>query len=150
MCDHEARQAANRREVQGPAWQVVLDVSALYGSLSLGEVVLYTRSAEQQHGPVFVRIWQYDVAEGREGDFKRIYAADGDWATLFAVSDGYLGTELYRCIGTSGRYITVDRFSSAEAWHRLLDEQGPRYVEIDRLAEATTSRELELAAVDGL
>ena len=99
---------------------------------------------------MFVRIWQYDVAEGREGDFKRIYAADGDWATLFAVSDGYLGTELYRCIGTSGRYITVDRFSSAEAWDRLLDEQGPRYVEIDRLAEATTSRERELAAVDDL
>ena len=80
---------------------------------------------------MFVRIWQYDVAEDRERDFERIYAANGDWATLFAGSDGYLGTELYRCIGTAGRYITVDRFSSAEAWHRLLATHGPRYVELD-------------------
>jgi heme-degrading monooxygenase HmoA len=97
---------------------------------------------------VFVRIWQYDVAEGHEQEFERIYAADGDWATLFAVSHGYVGTELYRCIGTSGRYITVDRFSSAEAWHRLLDEHGARYAELDRLAEATTSTERELIAFD--
>lgn len=97
---------------------------------------------------MFVRIWQYDVAEGRERDFERIYAADGDWAALFAASDGYLGTELYRCIGTSGRYITVDRFSSAESWHRLLEQQGHRYVELDRLAGATTWSERELAAVE--
>ena len=99
---------------------------------------------------MFVRIWQYDVAEGREEDFERIYAADGDWAALFAVSDGHLGTELYRCIGTAGRYITVDRFSSAVAWHRLLEEHGHGYAELDRLAEATTSSEHELAAVDEL
>jgi heme-degrading monooxygenase HmoA len=99
---------------------------------------------------VFVRIWQYEVAAGRERDFERIYGAGGEWDILFAASDGYLGTELYRCIGTSGRYITVDRFSSAEAWHRLLDQQGHRYVELDRLAGATTSSERELAAVEGL
>jgi hypothetical protein len=79
-----------------------------------------------------------------------IYGAGGEWDILFAASDGYLGTELYRCIGTSGRYITVDRFSCAEAWHRLLDQQGHRYVELDRLAGATTSSERELAAVEGL
>lgn len=54
------------------------------------------------------------------------------------------------CIGTAGRYITVDRFSSAEAWHRLVDEHGARYAEIDRLAEATTSSEPELIAFDQL
>jgi heme-degrading monooxygenase HmoA len=97
---------------------------------------------------MFVRIWQYDVAEGREEDFERIYASDGDWATLFAVSDGYMGTELYRCIGTSAQYITVDHFSSAEAWRELLDEHGARYAEIDRLTEATTSSERELVAFD--
>jgi heme-degrading monooxygenase HmoA len=137
--------------VQGPASHVVPGTSALHGTvLAWVRWWLHTPSAAKQHGTVFVRIWQYEVAEGREQDFERIYAADGDWATLFAVSNGYVGTELYRCIGSSRRYITIDRFSSAEAWHRLLDKHGARYAGIDRLAEATTSTERELIAFDQL
>ena len=40
---------------------------------------------------VFVRIWKDDVATEREAEFVQAYGADGDWARLFALSDGYLG-----------------------------------------------------------
>lgn len=73
----------------------------------------------RQHDTVFLRVWEYNVVEGRETDFERIYAADGNWARLFAASDGYLGTELFRCLGELRRYITVDRFTSSEAWCRV-------------------------------
>jgi heme-degrading monooxygenase HmoA len=63
----------------------------------------------RQRDTVFLRLWEYNVVEGRETDFERIYAADGDWVRLFAASDGYLGTELFRCLGELRRYITAQR-----------------------------------------
>lgn len=96
-------------------------------------------------GSVFLRVWQYDVAVGREVDFERIDAADGDWARLFAASDGNLGTELYRCLGEPRRYITFDRFTSPEAWRRFVVEHGAEYAALDHTAEEITLSEQELA-----
>lgn len=94
---------------------------------------------------MFVRVWQYDVAEGLEADFERVYGSDGDWARLFAASGGYLGTELFRCVGEPGRYLTVDRFTSSNAWRQFLTEHGPTYAELDHQVAGLTLHEEELA-----
>jgi len=97
---------------------------------------------------VFVRIWQYDVATEREAEFVRAYGADGDWARLFALSDGYLGTELFTRAGAPRRYLSVDRFTSVAAWHEFLAEHGTAYAALDQMTEGMTVAEHELSATD--
>ena len=94
---------------------------------------------------VFTRVWQYEVVEGREAEFERVYAGDGAWARLFARSEGFLGTELFRSLSEPRGYLTVDRFTSADAFRRLLEQYAASYAELDRQAEALTLSEQEIA-----
>lgn len=99
---------------------------------------------------MFVRVWQYEVVEGREAEFERVYGADGGWARVFALSDGYLGTELFRSISRPRGYLTVDRFTSPEAFGELLERHAASYAELDGRAEALTVDEREIATGEHL
>jgi heme-degrading monooxygenase HmoA len=91
--------------------------------------------------PMLVRVWEYEVMPGREADFEQLYGPAGAWARLFARSDGYVSTELYRGVDRPGRYLTVDLFSDAGSWWRFLHDHGSVYAELDgRCAELTTSQ----------
>ena len=94
---------------------------------------------------MFTRVWQYEVVEGREAEFEIVYAGDGAWARLFAHSEGYLGTELFRSLGHPREYLTVDRFTNADAFRRLLEQQAASYAELDRQSEMLTVSEQEIA-----
>lgn len=100
----------------------------------------------RQPDGVFTRVWQYEVAEGRETEFERVYAADGAWAQLFEGSEGFLGTELFRSLSHPRGYLTVDRFTSAEAFRMFLAHHAAAYAELDRQAEALTVSEQEIAS----
>ena len=93
---------------------------------------------------MLVRVWQYDVASGHEAEFERLYSASGASAHLFGRSTSYLGTELYRAVEQPGRYLTVDRFSSREAWQRFLREHGEDYAELDSRCGTLTSAEIDV------
>ena len=94
---------------------------------------------------MFTRVWQYEVVEGREAEFERVYAADGAWARLFGCSEGFLGTELFRSLSEPRRYLTVDGFTSEGAFRRLLEQHAVSYAELDGHAEAMTVSEREIA-----
>ena len=108
--------------------------------------VLYEPLAMRQPDSVFTRIWQYEVAEGREPEFERLYAGDGAWARLFEDSEGFLGTELFRSLSHPRGYLTVDRFTSAEAFRTFLAHHASAYAELDREAEAMKVSEQEIAS----
>lgn len=93
---------------------------------------------------VFVRVWQYVVVEGREAEFQQMYAEDGAWAQLFACSDGFLGTELFRSVGNPRGYLTLDRFESEDAFRRFLEEHAASYAGLDRQTEGLTVSEREI------
>ena len=73
---------------------------------------------------VFVRIWQYDVIRSEKPSSKRPIRpmATGraclvdQAATAVPSSSDWLGQPL--------RYLTVDRFESAAAWHQFLSEHS--------------------------
>ena len=94
------------------------------------------------------RVWQYDVRPGSEPAFEDAYGAAGSWARLFATSDGYLGTELFRSLDVPGRYLTTDRFLGRDAWHRFVAEHRPAYEQLDAQCADLTVAEQELAAVE--
>ena len=41
-------------------------------------------------------IWEFAVREEHLEDCIRAYGANGDWAKLFRLAEGYLGTQLLR------------------------------------------------------
>lgn len=100
----------------------------------------------RQPDSVFTRVWQYEVVEGRESEFERVYAGDGAWARLFEGSEGFLGTELFRSLSDPRGYLTVDWFTSADAFRTFLAQHATAYAELDRQAEALTVSEQEIAS----
>ena len=57
-------------------------------------------------------------------------------------------TELFHSLDVPGRYLTLDRFTGPEAWHRFLTEHHVAYQHLDAQCADLTVAEHELAAVD--
>ena len=93
-------------------------------------------------------LWAFEVAAERARDFERVYGPDGDWARLFARAPGYLGTELLKDTLRSGRYLTIDRWSSAAAFDAFKQEWKAEYDALDRACEALTASETPLGAFE--
>jgi heme-degrading monooxygenase HmoA len=97
---------------------------------------------------VLVRVWRYEVVEGREAEFERAYGSAGDWARLFARSKGFRGTRLYRDVEAPSAYLTVDLFDGHEAWARFLEAHRGAYEAVDRRCSALMVSQSELTAGD--
>jgi len=89
---------------------------------------------------VFVIVWEFEPKAGQEREFERTYAADGDWAALFRRSHEFRGTELLRPVAGRG-YLTIDRWTSAEAFAAFREQWKADYEALDRVCEALTARE---------
>lgn len=90
------------------------------------------------------RVWEYEVRPGRVAAFVTAYGPDGDWARLFSGADGYLGTELFCSTSTPTRFVTVDRWSSAEKWAAFLGRARSAYEELDNQLGPLTLAQREL------
>jgi len=91
---------------------------------------------------MFVRVWLYSVEGPSRPRFEEAYGGDGDWARLFALGDGFLGTELLR--GGPGRYVTIDRWRDESDWRTFIDRHGDAYRALDRECEGLTADETEI------
>ena len=56
-------------------------------------------------------IWQFDVKNGREAEFEKLYGADGDWTALNRRTRSYLGSSFLRDQNQSARYLLVEYWS---------------------------------------
>lgn len=104
------------------------------------------RSLEPQAGSNegHVRIWEFFVHEGHEAEFEAVYGPRGAWATLFASGDGYLGTELLRDAANPRRFLTIDRWTTPEAFSRFHETHAAEYAALDVQCEPLTERETQL------
>jgi heme-degrading monooxygenase HmoA len=93
-----------------------------------------------------VLLWSFRCRAGREADFDSAYGPAGDWASLFATDTAFLGTELMR--GSDGTYLTVDRWTSADAFASFLSRNRDAYEALDARCESLTESETPLAALD--
>jgi heme-degrading monooxygenase HmoA len=92
----------------------------------------------------YVTLWAFSVEPSKQAEFEARYGADGSWVQLFRRADGYLGTELLRDRADATRYLTVDRWQSAEAWRAFQARFAAEYARLDRECEALTTRESPL------
>jgi heme-degrading monooxygenase HmoA len=92
---------------------------------------------------MYTIVWAFRVRANRIAEFERIYAGDGDWARLFARAQGFLGTALSIESGT-GRYITVDCWTSQDAHSAFLAEFATEYATLDTSCTDLTTEETRL------
>jgi heme-degrading monooxygenase HmoA len=92
----------------------------------------------------YTTLWEFTVLPARQAEFERDYGPDGRWVKLFRRAHGYLGSALLRDRTNPLRYLTVDRWESAEAWQAFKREFGAEYERLDREFEGLTTREAPL------
>jgi len=62
--------------------------------------------------PLMIAImWQFDVKDGREEEFEKLYGADGDWTALNRQTRSYLGSSFLRDQNQSSRYLLIEYWS---------------------------------------
>lgn len=96
---------------------------------------------------MYVIIWEYQVKAGCISEFEEVYVSQGIWAQLFQKHPGYLGTELLRDTTHSQRYVTIDRWISAEAYNSFRTEWQDEYKELDARCESLTDSETFLGTL---
>jgi heme-degrading monooxygenase HmoA len=79
-----------------------------------------------------------------EATFERIYGPQGDWAALFKTGEGFVRTELNRSQSDPQVYLTMDYWSSAEAYERFRQQHTAEYKRIDVGCESLTEDETEI------
>jgi heme-degrading monooxygenase HmoA len=94
---------------------------------------------------VAVYMWSFRPREGTVAEFEAAYGPDGDWVRLFRKAPGYLGTELLR---DGGRYLTVDRWDSAEAYGAFRAAHAGEHERLDKACEGLTLEETCLGAFE--
>lgn len=95
---------------------------------------------------MFIVVWQFEALEGNVAAFEAAYGAEGLWAQLFSSSPEYRGTELLRDAYVPGSYLTIDRWTSEEAFRAFRRDHDAEYEKLDRSCDALTARETRVGA----
>jgi heme-degrading monooxygenase HmoA len=92
----------------------------------------------------YLVVWQFRPRGGLEQSFEQEYGPHGPWARLFATAEGFVRTELNRDLKDSGRYLTLDFWTSKEAYDSFRAKYAAEYAAIDRECEALTVEETSM------
>jgi heme-degrading monooxygenase HmoA len=93
---------------------------------------------------MYVIMWEFKVRPGRVDEFISAYKADGDWAQLFSLAEGYRGTELLASTDDAEQFVTVDRWNKAEDFARFQESFSQQYHSLDARLEGLTLSETKL------
>lgn len=89
----------------------------------------------------FVYVWVYEVSPESSDAFRELYGPNGPWVDLFRRAPGYLGTELLADRNRQGRFVTVDRWESEQAFSDFRSMFAAEFDRLDRQGEELTVRE---------
>jgi heme-degrading monooxygenase HmoA len=89
----------------------------------------------------YLIVWEFHVRHGQEKTFERVYGSGGEWARLFRRSEQYLGTELIRDAQNPDRYVTLDFWSTRDAYAQFRTQHLVDYEKLDARCEELTETE---------
>ena len=92
--------------------------------------------------------WEFIVKPEHVAEFRRQYGPDGSWVALFRQAPGYLDTLLLRDRARPERFVTIDRWQSADAHDSFRSAFSREYAELDARCAHFTAQELSLGAFD--
>jgi len=80
---------------------------------------------------MFLALWEFEVKPGCEERFERVYGPAGDWARLFRSDSNYSETRLLHDPFRPAIYLTLDFWSTREAYENFQAERRAEYEAID-------------------
>jgi heme-degrading monooxygenase HmoA len=95
---------------------------------------------------MFIVVWQFEIAEEKIAAFEAAYGPEGAWSDLFRKSPDYQGTDLLHDVYDSGKYLTLDRWTSEPAFREFRKEHDAEYETLDRACDELVSRETRIGA----
>ena len=98
--------------------------------------------------PAYTYLWEFIAAAEHVGEFERQYGSQGSWVELFRRAPGYIQTLLLRDSTDSLRFVTIDRWESAEAYLRFRSAFPGQYAELDHRCRKLRTRETLLGNFD--
>ena len=93
---------------------------------------------------MFIAVWEFQVQEASRVAFESLYGSGGAWVALFRSDPAYLGSELLVSREHPGRYLTIDRWQSAAAYHAFRQPRAQAYAALDAQGDALTAGERRL------
>ena len=96
----------------------------------------------------YAYLWEFTVAAEHAAEFEQVYGPAGPWVALFRQSAGFLGTHLLRDTSDPLRFITVDRWRTANDYCAFREAHGRQYRELDQQCERLTTGERSLGHYD--
>jgi len=97
---------------------------------------------------MFVILWEFEVKPGLEARFESVYGPQGGWVRLFALCPSYLGTRLLRDSQRPGFYMTLDQWTSREAYDIFRRQHASEYAALDAAGEELTLQERHLGSFE--
>ncbi|MEQ8362836.1 MAG: antibiotic biosynthesis monooxygenase family protein [Cyclobacteriaceae bacterium] len=98
---------------------------------------------------VFTYIWEYRVKPEHVDAFEHAYGSNGDWVRLFKKGTGHISTELHQDINHSDRFITIDCWTSKEAFDKFKKQFHEEFKTLDERFETFTTSEKHIGDFEG-
>jgi len=95
----------------------------------------------KQAGSHFTAVWEFYVRSDKHRAFEKAYGPNGDWVRLFGQGEGYIRTELVRDPKTLCRYVTLDFWTSRQAFQRFKKQNLAAYRALDKKCSSLTKSE---------
>jgi heme-degrading monooxygenase HmoA len=95
---------------------------------------------------MYVIIWEFRPAPGREAEFEEQYGPTGAWVRLFQSASGYRGTDFLRSSSSPATYLTMDRWDSAAEYERFRHDRESEYLVIDEQCRQLTQEERHIGS----
>jgi quinol monooxygenase YgiN len=89
-------------------------------------------------------VWQFDVKDGRQAEFEKLYGADGEWTSLNRQTRSYLGSSFLRDQSKPSRYLVI------EYWSEMIVAEPHKAYRSDAMAMIETRRATLIDAVEPL
>lgn len=89
----------------------------------------------------YAYLWEFLIAPEHGGEFRRLYGPGGDWALLFRQSPGYLETLLLQDAADPLRFLTIDRWETADAYRSFRARFARAYAALDARCQHLRTRE---------
>jgi hypothetical protein len=99
---------------------------------------------------MFLALWEFEVKPGCQERFEKVYGPNGDWAQLFRRDPHYWQTLFLHDPFRERIYVTIDFWSSREAYERFRQEHREAYVLLDKNSEELTLSERRIGAFEQL
>jgi len=94
----------------------------------------------------FTCIWEFEVPAAAEEEFRRHYGPGGSWVALFRNDPAFVETLLLHDPSREGRYVTIDRWRSADAYRLFRQTFSEQYHSLDQICEGLTKKETNLGS----